>query len=82
VLSVTGEGEVATSTLQISAGSSRTVVLPAGRTTWLIPQRGSGPVLGTRFLRLTDPAGPLIAAAPLVSAALTEVPADVAPARE
>ncbi len=80
VVSVTAQGEVKTSDLQISAGSSRTIMLTAGRTTWLVPKRGSGPVVGARFLRLDDPAGPLIASAPLRSAVLTEVPPDVAPA--
>jgi Family of unknown function (DUF5719) len=80
VLSVAPDGVTDRSTVRVAAGSTRVLSLAAGRATWLVPQRGSGPVVGARVLQQPDPAGALITVTPLRATALTRVDPDLVPA--
>jgi hypothetical protein len=78
---VAADGSTTTSTVDLTAGTTRVVPL-SGQTAWLSPRQGSGRVVAAREIRVQLASGLLISSGPLRPVSLTRLPADIAAAAD
>jgi hypothetical protein len=81
VVSVAADGSTTTTTMDVTAGSTRVVPL-VGVGAWLRPRPGTGPVVVAKELAVKLPTGLLITSIPVRDSESSRVPADIAAAAD